>query len=272
MFDVPLWLAAVAVLAVLALMEHFRRRLSRLGRVDSQLREDLAAARQEVLASEKARSELLSRIGTTLRKPLASIRNAAEEVSRPFDCPDWVREQLSLLSGEVEAISRFIDLIGEIASLERPAAGATAGTEREPVVDLEGLLTSIIQEASPKLSEKGMSLVAAIDPGISVRGDERYIRQALESLLGETIRQAGRGSILHLDLNSSETHARFSCDYRGSPDPDASGSVLGMELARQVISVHGGWLQEGSRKGQFAAGLPLAAGAVLDAGMEKDEP
>ena len=273
MFDIPLWLAAAALVGALALMEHFRRTASSLRRQNGSLRSDLSASRQEVMASEKARSELLSRIGSTLRKPLSSIRNAAEEVSRPFDCPDWVKEQLSLLSSEVDTISRFIDLIGEIASLERPSGAPhfTQSTGAEPGVDLEELLTSIIQDATARLAEKGISLAAAIDPGVMVRGDERYIRQALESLLGETIRHAGRGSILHVDLSSTDSGARFSCDYRGNPDPEAAGSVLGLELARQVISVHGGWLQEGSRKGQFTAGLPAGE---KDRGprTESDEP
>jgi two-component system, OmpR family, sensor histidine kinase SenX3 len=273
LFDIPLWLAALALVAALGLMEHFRRSGSAMKRHNEAMRNDLAASRLEVVASEKARSELLSRIGSSLRKPLASIRNAAEEVSRPFDCPDWVREQLALLSSEVETISRFIDLIGEIASLERPREDAAApSSQAGPKVDLEEIFTSIINEASSRLAEKGISLAAAIDPGVMVKGDERYIRQALESLLGETIRHAGRGSILHIDLSRTDSGARFSCDYRGSPDPDATGSVLGMELARQVISVHGGWLQEGSRKGQFSAGLPLAAEESRMRKTDGDEP
>jgi len=271
--DIPIWVAASAVILVAAVAEHFRRRAASLRRNNANLSRELAAARAEVAEGEKARSDLLSRIGVTLRKPLASIRNASDEVSRTFDCPQWVREQLSLLAVEVDNISRFIDLIGEIASLERPSDSkdSTSGKPAGPALDLEGMLTSIIQEASPRLSEKGISLAAAIDPDVHVKGDERYLRQALESLLMETLRHAGRGSVLSIDLSGDGRSAHLALDYRGAQDPDAAGSVLGTELARQVIGVHGGWLQEGSKRGQFQAGLPLAGVDDHAEGLEEDE-
>lgn len=258
MFEVPLWLASLFFLGALLAADRMRRRLNDCRRRLELAGKELEAARAEIAEADRLRSEILSRIGSALRKPLASIRTAAEEVSRPFECPDWVKEQLQLLSNEVENISSFINLIGEISSVETLPAGRDQARVVADVVDLEGLLVDVVQSAGGRLAEKGVSLAAAIDPEIVVLGEERYLRQAVQSLVEEAVRHAGRGSILQVDLSAMDGHARLVLDHRGPSDTEDSGTALGTELARQILGAHGGRLLEGSHRGQFTASLPVA--------------
>jgi signal transduction histidine kinase len=268
LFEVPFWLFALATGVALLVADRFRRRWMESRRRMDALLSELEAAREEIVSAERMRTEILSRIGGALRKPLASIRTAVEEVTRPLECPDWMKEQLGLLGNEVENVSRFINLIGELATREDvtpPDAGASSAPE---AVDLESLVSDVLQAASGRLTEKGISLAVSMDPGVRARGDERHFRQAVESLLDESIRNAGRGSVLCVDLSSNSRTARLVLDYRGPSDTESVETALGTELARQILGANGGWLHEGARKGQFTAGLPLG---IEDSGTDEEE-
>ncbi len=269
--SVPFWLAAALVLVAAFLAEASWLRCRSARRQADTLRADLDAALAELEQSGRIRSELLSRIGQSLRKPLESIKTATEEMTRPLECPDWMKDQLLLLTREIDNISKFIDLIGEIVALDRMKSESSSPLlSKEEVVDLEKLLSETVQEASGRLAERGISLAVAMDRAVRVRGDAGYLRQAMDSLVQETERFAGRGSIVHVDLCSEESIARITLDFRGPGDPDAASSVLSLELARQILAGHGGWLQEGARNGQFTVEIPVAS-EIPGAGTEEGD-
>ncbi|MCC6872011.1 MAG: hypothetical protein IT351_06470, partial [Candidatus Fermentibacter sp.] len=118
------------------------------------------------------------------------------------------------------------------------------------------VLTDVVQASYGRLAERGISMTVAMDSDVSVRGDESYLRQAFEAIASETERFAGKGSMVHVDLTAGEGTARVTLDYRGPVNPEASSSLLSLELARQIVSGHGGWIQEASKKGQFTVELP----------------
>lgn len=255
---IPFWLAAILLLCALFLAEFFRRRLNSSQRRNASLKRDLDGALSELESAANLRSELLSRIGQSLRKPLESIRSATDEISRPLECPEWMKEQLGLLSKEIDNIGKFIDLIGEIVTLDKLSErSSTPPLSGETLTDLERVLTTVVQAASGRLAERGISMTVAMDPEVMVRGDESYLRQALDAIISETERFAGKGSIVHVDLAAGEGTARLSLDYRGPGNPDAASSLLSLELARQIIAGHGGWIQEAARRGQFTVELPI---------------
>ncbi len=261
--SIPFWPAAAIVLLSLFAAGFFRRRFIETRRRNESLRRDLEGALAELDSAANLRSELLSRIGQSLRKPLESIRSATDEISRPLECPDWMKEQLGLLSKEIDNIGKFIDLIGEIVTLDRLSEeSSTPPLSGGAVTDLEAVLTDVVQASSGRLAERGISMTVAMDTDVSVRGDESYLRQAFEAIASETERFAGKGSMVHVDLTAGEGTARVTLDYRGPVNPEASSSLLSLELARQIVSGHGGWIQEASKKGQFTVELPTVAKAA----------
>ncbi len=255
--SVPFWLAALLIIGALFALEITRRRLNSARRRNETLRRDLDGALSELDSAANLRSELLSRIGQSLKKPLESIRSATEEISRPLECPEWMKEQLGLLSKEIDNIGKFIDLIGEIVTLDKLSGkSASPPLSGGAVTDLEAVLTDVVQASSARLSERGVSMTVAMDTGVLVAGDEGYLRQAFDAIVSETERFAGKGGMVHVDLSAGEGTARISLDYRGSVNTEASPSLLSLELARQIVAGHGGWIQEAAKKGQFTIELP----------------
>lgn len=266
-------MAVPLLIAVLLVAETMRRRLDRSRRSLARLEGDMASLRDQLESAGRLRTELLSRIGLSLRKPLDTLRTATDELQRPLECPDWMKDQLSSLTLEIDSIGKLIDLIGEIAALDEKSKGKAHGElSSEPPVDLEALLADVVQASADRLAERGVSLAVAMDP-IVVNGDQGYLRQAMEALVTETERRAGRGSIVHLDLGADDGTARLTLNYRGPTDPEAATSPLSMELARHILTWHGGWLQEGARRGQFTVVLPLAPGRAgrRSEGDEQDD-
>jgi two-component system OmpR family sensor kinase len=170
---------------------------------------------------------------------------------------------------------RFLDrMIGELLDMTRLDRGLFA-IDRQPTD-----LVDLAQEAADALSNEEVSiyvgaperLVAAVDPS-------RY-RQALDNLLANAVRYAPAGTAVHVTLRS-ETRAACRWAVLTVKDegpgiaPEAlprlftrftsAGSMglgLGLYLAREIATAHGGTLTVDSRLGegaQFTLALPAKA-------------
>ena len=270
MTSLPFSLAALLLVSVLIVLELFRRRDLKARRRIEELRTEIEAMKWEVSSLEKLKSELLARIGSSLRRPLASVRESALELSRPLDSSPEMNRQMQRLTTEIDEIDRFLNVLGEIAileSMEETGDGTPplAGNE-STVVNLNNVVTEVLRKSTQRMTESGLSLTVATDDGLLVRGNERYLSHAVSNLLSEAIRYTARGGIVSVDLSRTVDSLRLKIQSRGTPAEEVTESTLGVELARQIISAHGGWLTEGRERGGYTASLPPAEIAGHQAG------
>ena len=57
-------------------------------------------------------------------------------------------------------------------------------------------------------------------------------------------------------LLNDEEAVRMKIAYKGEPAKIVKQSAFGVELARQIISIHDGWLTSDSKTGQYLMELP----------------
>jgi signal transduction histidine kinase len=259
-----LWMPAVFLLgtATTLMMERNRRiRLRDRSRILS-LEERVEAMKMELSEMERHRSDLLSRIGMSLRKPLESVRATAEELTRPFDSSPGVKEQLNRLASEIGEIGNFLEVIREIAFLEKMdrTSGSPFITGSEAsLVQLDGLIMDSLNEWNYRFSDSGVSLAVSMDEDIQVTGSQRYLKQAMNNILSEVSRPMSPGGLIHVVLSGEGGTARMTVEYTGEHTVREVQSALGVELARQILNAHDGWLTCDPDAGRYAVELPIAA-------------
>lgn len=259
--NLPVPVIFLAFIAILLMMEHNRRKRSGDSHRIETLEARLEVMKLELTGLEKLKSDILSRIGVSLRKPLESVRTTAAELTRPLDGIPEVRDQLARLASEIEEIENFLEVIREIAYLgkmDRSGGSPLMTGPESEVVSLDQLLLETLDEWNDRFSDSGISMAVSSDEDVRVIGSRRYLKQAIENVLSEMSRAAMTGGMVHIVLSSQDGAVRLSVDYRGELALRESRSALGVELARQILSAHEGWLSGDPEAGRYAVELPLA--------------
>lgn len=260
MITLPIYVIFLVFLAILMGLEiNRRRKMSYLERI-GELEESIRLLRVELEELEALKSEMLSRIGVSLRKPLESVRETVIELSRPLDRTPEVKEQLARLIVEIEEIEKFLSVMKELAALEN--MDLTMESQRddgqEPAqVDLDGLLFETLNEWNDLFSDKGISLALSLDENIRVSGSTYYLKHALDNIFSEITRIMSSGTLIHIVLKERPDSVRLTLTCKGSRNRESEQSAFGVELARQIVSAHRGWLSGDTDSGQYAIELPL---------------
>jgi len=267
MITLPIYVIFLVFLCILMGMElNRRKRASSQNRIDL-LESSLKLLREELDELETLKSEMLSRIGVSLRKPLESVREMVMELARPLDTSPEVKDRLSRLISEIEEIENFLSVMKELAALENMdlTVESSTGEESEAkVVSLDGLLFETIDEWNDVFSERGLSLALSVDDSINVSGSRYYLRHALDNVFSEVIRTVGSGTLMHIVLKEDPGSVRLTISCRGNRNRDPEQSAFGVELARQIISAHNGWLTGDTDAGHYAIELPTSGRSTVD--------
>ncbi|WP_326533167.1 ATP-binding protein [Pseudorhodoferax sp.] len=207
-----------------------------------------------------------------LRSPLAALKLQAQAVERAADAPGRGLALARLHQG----IDRAIRLMQQLLLLARQEAAAQASTPLPPLA-LAPLVRQAVADALPQAQARGIDLgletegdEAALPP---VRGDADALAILLRNLLDNAIKYSppqGRIDVVlgpHLlavhdsgpGIAAPERERVFERFYR-SPDAQASGSGLGLTIARTIAERHGATLRLDSspRLGGLLAALHFA--------------
>lgn len=259
MITLPVYIVFIIFLAVFMMMEMYRRNKISFQNKISDLQGKLTLYKEELDQLEKLKSEMLSRIGVSLRKPLESVRETAIELSRPLDRSPLVKEQLARLTAEIEEIENFLNVMKELATLENMNLTDDSkfpdGAESS-LVSLDELLFETLNEWNEEFASRGVSLAISMDENVFVSGSRYYLRHALENILSEVSRIMSTGSLIHIILSHGEDSVRLTIVHKGETQNNVENSAFEVELARQIISAHKGWLTGETGTGQYAIELP----------------
>ncbi len=259
MITLPSYVVFLVSLVILMIMEMYRRNRITSEKRIRELKNKLSLFKEELDELEKLKSEMLSRIGISLRKPLESVRETAIELSRPLDRSPIVKEQLARLTAEIEEIENFLNVMKELAALENMDLTDNSqfpdGAESS-VVSLDELLFETLNEWNELFSTRNVSLAVSVDDNVLISGSRYYLKHALDNILSEISRIMIPGSLIHIMLSGGYDSVRLTIVHKGETQSIAKQSAFGIELARQIISAHRGWLTGETSTGQYAIELP----------------
>jgi len=207
-----------------------------------------------------------------LRTPLAVIRANAEFLQQ--EQPD--SEEAAEILAETD---RLTSLVEAMLALARGHGGASA----ESHLDLGELVASSAQALRPLAGERKVALDVSVADGMEVRGNADQLHQLVVILVDNALRYTPEGGRVTVDARRVDGSAVVAVSDTGiGIDPDAlehvferfyradeartrafGGSGLGLSIAEQLVTGHGGRIAAESTPGRgstFTVSLPLGPG------------
>jgi len=224
-----------------------------------QLEQRARSAAEEALL---ARDRFLSIASHELKTPVASLQLVAESVSRARDAGRLDDARLDVgLARIATATRRLGALLDELLDVSRLTADVTPWAS-EPV-DMVALTAEVVARFSAG-GDEGRIHLAAPDAAV-VSGDASRLDQVLTNLVDNALKysapptpvdieisEADEGveiSVVDRGLGLDETSAArlFEAFGRGTNAEHIQGLGLGLHIAHQIVTRHGGRIEAGGR-------------------------
>ena len=256
--------------------------VSALAATFNQMAADLETRRDALIASDRARRQLLADVSHELMTPLAAIRGYVETLAMtglPLDEATRAR-YLGIAHQETHKLEA---IIGDLLDLARLEGGGGAIEEDEVLVD--DLFRRVVDRHRPVLAERTIALESTVAPGTPhIRGDADRLEQALQNVAANAIRHTPTGGMVTLHAEPAGPCVRIVISDTGPGIPIehlphvfdrfykvdaaragtsvASGSGLGLSIVRAIVTRHGGAVFAANTAGggaQFEISLPAFA-------------
>ncbi|HEY76708.1 MAG TPA: GAF domain-containing protein [Thermoflexia bacterium] len=230
-------------------------------------------------ALDRMRSRFITNISHEFRTPLATAKLYATQIRKN---PEQALKLLEPLEQELDHLSRLLEDILKVAQLDGEGI-------KRPFKEVSlNLLAAAIADGRHMLAKShGLTLtchLAETDP--LVLGDWGSLTEALDQLVCNGIQYTPEGGKITIQVATVERKGRrwgtisvsdtgigipeeelphvFERFFRGEEPrrKQVSGTGLGLALAQQIVSLHGGWIAVESQVGEgstFTIWLPLAS-------------
>lgn len=223
------------------------------------------------LELELVEAERLASAGRTaagiaheVRTPLASVRGSVEILAEDYSADHPRRPFFDILVQETGRLQRVMD---EFLDLNRPISIDALPTDLRPFIEECGA-------ALRPLADSGGVMLRMETPGsCTVSLDRERMRQVVTNLLRNAVQACAAGGTVHVAWQRRDDGLVLTVedDGPGIPPQDLGrifepfftrrkeGVGLGLSLARQIVSAHGGSLEASNRPGggaRFTIRLP----------------
>ncbi|MBL8485153.1 MAG: response regulator, partial [Rhodocyclaceae bacterium] len=188
--DLLVWLVS-DVTEEKRLAEQLRRHRDELEATVEDRTRELVLARDHAEAASRAKTVFLANMSHEIRNPLNAIIGLTRVVKQHLDSP----RQRSRMDKITDAGRHLMAIINDILDLSKIEAGRL---ELEMLqLELEPLFADVLSMVADTAQEKGLELVAELDPELPamLRGDPTRLRQALLNFVSNAVKFTERGSV-----------------------------------------------------------------------------
>ncbi|GLW11983.1 hypothetical protein Misp01_71110 [Microtetraspora sp. NBRC 13810] len=195
---------------------------------------------------------LIEETSHELRTPLSVlVANTDVLLAHPSPTVEVYRQGLARSKKAAERLQTTID------DLLVEARGRARTIDRRPA-DLVAIVRAVLDDARPPATAKAITLSLTAPPAATCPIDEPTVRRAVANLVDNAIRYAPAGSAVEVAVTETASEAAvtvtdhgpgipladqervFQRFWRGRPDTPGTG--LGLPIATQVATAHGGTL------------------------------
>ena len=249
--------------------------LAMLARAFNEMTAELRNAREQEARLNQARRDLIAWVSHDLRTPLTNVRARVEALADGVVAePDEVMAYLNAVRNDMDALSRLIDNLFELATID-------AGGLKLDLMpcSLSDLMSDTIEGMRVVAEQKGVRLTGEVAPDVDpVRISPQHIQRVLNNLVSNAVAHTRAGGVSvsaarepganRIQVRVSDTGEGiaaadlprvFERFYRGEPSRSravaangavSSGMGLGLAIARALVEAHGGAIGIESELGQ----------------------
>jgi len=220
---------------------------------------------------ERKRRDMQRLVSHELKTPLASIAGFGETLQRYELTPDEQHRVASLIRGES---LRLGEMVATFLDLER--LGSDQHDEAKLAVDLGELCTERLEILSQAARSRNQTIVPEIDESVTVLGSAALLARVVDNLVGNALKYSNEGGLIKVSVARDNGDAILTVTDHGAgipnealprlferffrvPGSKGTGSGLGLAVADEVVTWHGGCMRVKSIVGEgstFSVRLP----------------
>ena len=223
--------------------------------------------RKEAEEASRMKDEFLAMLSHELRTPLNTVVGYAAMLRKGAMEEPQRSKAIDVIHRNAQTLTR---LVGELLDTSRIVTGKIRLDVRD--CNLSALADEAVENIRPSADAKGVLFEAAIEPGVSIRGDRDRLRQVMWNLLTNAVKFTPAGGRINVGLSAGPAEARFVVQDTGvglaaealphifqrfwqgeaGRSREHSGLGLGLALSRHFVELHGGTIgarSEGLGKG-----------------------
>ena len=228
---------------------------------------------RNTVAKEKADLQsLLSDISHQTKTPIANLKMLNETMlTRPIS-EEQRREFLQATGSQLDKLDFLIQAMVKTSRLE---TGVITLEKKDALIE-ETLINAINGLLAP-MEKKGIELTVDCPEGLSISHDSRWTSEALFNLLDNAVKYTPAGGSIHVSVQNWEMYWKidvtdtgrgipereqatiFKRFYREEAVHEVDGIGIGLYLAREIITMQGGYILVTSEVGKgstFSVFLP----------------
>lgn len=261
--------------------ERFAAASEKLGAQFDERTAELRAANARLREIDHKRGQFLADISHELRTPLTILRGEADVGLRGRDDPTLLRQALERIQGEAGELGKLLEDLINYARTEAEDQPYLMADTR-----LDDVINAAAQESETLAAPREVSIVVKLDDkGRHLNADFRRLKQGLLIGLDNAIKHSPPGGEVEIataiegdrvairiadqgpgvaDADLPHVFERFFRG-RGNGEPMADGVGIGLSIAKDIVTRHGGTISLGNRPGGGAVltiELPLEPAEV----------
>lgn len=276
-----IWLRFFTALFVLFFVINCSAIFLRLYRNNLDRLDELRIERDRAHAAYEVKSQFVSVVSHELRTPLHSIMGSLSllDTGKLEQYPDRSRKMVKIAFKNSKRLSNLIDDLLDLQKLEAEQMSYDFAP-----VDLSDIVYDAIESVQGVSDRNEVDLVF-VNPGVRLiaRADHSKIQQVLTNLMSNALKFSDKGSSVEIRLfadadkvgvevkdfgigipegSRAVVFGKFS-QVDSSDERNHAGSGLGLSIAEQIITAHGGVIDYVSEPGQgatFRIELPTHTG------------
>ena len=242
------------------------------------------AMASQVSRSHRMMRDLLANVAHELKTPLTSIQGFSQAlVDGDARTPEDQAQAARIINEEADRMRRLVEDLLYLSQLESGQLRMEMGT-----VDIDSLVRNAAERVEWQLQETATRFRLNIAPELpAIRGDKRRLEQVLANLLDNAARHTPAGGTITLQAEQRENGILLSVHNTGSYIPpdvlprvferfyrgdaarsrDGRHGGLGLSIAREIVTAHGGTIEAVSDPEQgteFRVLLPVEVGAAVE--------